>query len=130
MVQENKRLKANEAKAVKMLKESMVKMNELAATNSKLAYTTRLFTEHSTTKKEKVNILKKMDTAKTVRESELMFNMISEGLEKRVLTKKPNIVKDQITEGQKKTNIVKEERTYVDPEQQRLLDVMFYKPEA
>ena len=35
------------------------KLNEVAIFNSNLAYATRLFTEHSTTKKEKINILRR-----------------------------------------------------------------------
>jgi hypothetical protein len=37
------------------------KLNEVAIFNSNLAYATRLFTEHSTTKKEKLNILRRFD---------------------------------------------------------------------
>ena len=39
------------------------KLNEVAVFNSNLAYATRLFTEHSTTKKEKINILRRFDSA-------------------------------------------------------------------
>jgi hypothetical protein len=38
------------------------KLNEVAVFNSNLAYATRLFTEHSTTKKEKINILRRFDS--------------------------------------------------------------------
>jgi hypothetical protein len=37
------------------------KLNEVAVFNSNLAYSTRLFTEHSTTKQEKINILIRFD---------------------------------------------------------------------
>ena len=38
------------------------KLNEVAVFNSNLAYATRLFTEHSTTKNEKINILRRFDS--------------------------------------------------------------------
>ena len=45
------------------------KLNEVAVFNSNLAYATRLFTEHSTSKQEKINILKRFDTVETLKES-------------------------------------------------------------
>ena len=47
-------------KALVLFKE---KLNEVAVFNANLAYATRLFTEHSTTKSEKLNILKRFDSA-------------------------------------------------------------------
>ena len=44
------------------------KLNEVAIFNSNLAYATRLFTEHSTTKDEKVDIIKRFDEAKYIME--------------------------------------------------------------
>ena len=45
------------------------KLNEVAVFNSNLAYATRLFTEHTTTKQEKINILKRFDNVETIKES-------------------------------------------------------------
>lgn len=132
-IRENKRLKSNEVKAVKMLKETMKKLESVATINSQLALTTRLFTEHSTTRKEKESIITKMSKVRTIRESELVFNMLKENLNKRISTKKPIISKVKITEskeGTQKSQVIKEEKTYVDPEQARLLEVMFYKPQG
>jgi hypothetical protein len=42
------------------------KLNEVAVFNSNLAYATRLFTEHSTTKKEKINILRRFDNVENI----------------------------------------------------------------
>jgi len=68
-VSENKFLKEyNELKSKneqykKALKVFKNKLNEVALFNTNLAYVNRLFTEHSTTKKEKMDILKRFDNA-------------------------------------------------------------------
>ena len=128
LLAENKRLKSNEIKAANMLEETMHKMKSLATINSKLAYTTRLFTENSTTKTEKVDVLKKMDTAKTVSECAIVFKMLSESLKKRVTSKKPSISTETLAEAKKTKSVIKEEKAYIDPENQRTLELMNYKP--
>ena len=45
------------------------KLNEVAVFNANLAYATRLFTEHTTTKAEKMEILKRFDTISSITES-------------------------------------------------------------
>jgi len=52
------------------------KLNEVAVFNSNLAYATRLFTEHSTTKQEKLNILKRFDNVDTLKESKNLYQSI------------------------------------------------------
>jgi hypothetical protein len=61
------------------------KLNEVAVFNANLAHATRLFTEHSTTKTEKLEILKRFDTVSTINESKNLFTSIRTELE----TKKP-----------------------------------------
>jgi hypothetical protein len=61
------------------------KLNEVAVFNANLAHATRLFTEHSTTKTEKLEILKRFDTVSTINESKNLFTSIRAELE----TKKP-----------------------------------------
>lgn len=56
------------------------KLNEVGIFNSNLAYATRLFTEHSTTKQEKVNILRRFDTINSVKESKGLYRIIREEL--------------------------------------------------
>jgi len=53
---ENRKLKLNETKSVAALKSMMEQSKKLALVNSNLAYVSRLFTEHVTTKQEKVEI--------------------------------------------------------------------------
>jgi|LauGreDrversion4_2_1035121.scaffolds.fasta_scaffold09242_3 hypothetical protein len=56
------------------------KLNEVAVFNSNLAYSTRLFTEHSTTKQEKINILRRFDNVETIKESKTLYKTIKEEL--------------------------------------------------
>jgi hypothetical protein len=69
-------------KALVLFKE---KLNEVAVFNASLAYATRLFTEHSTTKTEKLNILKRFDSVSTMNESKNLYKTIASEL----TTKKP-----------------------------------------
>ena len=56
------------------------KLNEVAVFNSNLAYATRLFTEHTTTKQEKINILKRFDSVETIKESKNLYHSIKDEL--------------------------------------------------
>jgi hypothetical protein len=62
------------------------KLNEVAVFNANLAYATRLFTEHSTTKQEKMEILKRFDNTSTLKESQTLYKTI-----KTELNSKPTI---------------------------------------
>ena len=56
------------------------KLTEVAVFNSNLAYATRLFTEHTTTKNEKINILKRFDSVETIKESKNLYQVIKDEL--------------------------------------------------
>ena len=56
------------------------KLNEVAVFNSNLAYATRLFTEHSTSKQEKINILRRFDSVETLKESKNLYKSIKDEL--------------------------------------------------
>ena len=56
------------------------KLNEVGMFNSNLAYATRLFTEHSTTKQEKVNILRRFDNVNSLKQSKNLYRVIREEL--------------------------------------------------
>ena len=58
------------------------KLNEVAVFNSNLAYATRLFTEHTTTKHEKINILQRFDSVETIKESKNLYQTIKQELNK------------------------------------------------
>jgi len=102
------------------------KLNEVAIFNSNLAYATRLFTEHSTTKKEKINILRRFDDVETLKESKGLYKSIKEELSK-VDTKSINEsvgakLNKTVTTGSSTTLI--ESKTYENPQFLRMKDLM------
>ena len=109
-------------KALILFKE---KLNEVAVFNANLAYATRLFTEHSTTKQEKLNILKRFDTVSTMNESKGLFNTIKSELG----TKKP--VTESVVEKISNTpstsssqEVLSESKAYEAPQFKRMRDLM------
>ena len=103
-----------------------VKLNEVAIFNSNLAYATRLFTEHSTTKKEKINILRRFDDVETLKESKSLYQSIkgelskteSKPMNESVETK----LNKQVSTGSSTTLI--ESKTYENPQFMRMKDLM------
>jgi hypothetical protein len=102
------------------------KLNEVAVFNSNLAYATRLFTEHTTSKNEKLNILKRFDGVETLKESKNLYKVIKDELS----TSKPQ----QVTESFERTitrtpstgsaiNLI-ESKTYENPQFLRMKDLM------
>ena len=101
------------------------KLNEVAVFNSNLAYATRLFTEHSTSKQEKINILRRFDDVETIKESKNLYNTI-----KNELTSSINNVVTESMEKIEKThssgsaqNLI-ESKTYENPQFMRMKDIM------
>ena len=125
--EENRNLKLNETKSVAALKTMMEQSKKLALVNSNLAYVSRLFTEHVTTKQEKVEILKAFDSAKTINESQKRFKVLNESLSTRTQKKKINVnIKESVDFNQQK--VIKEEKAFVeDPAQANILRLMNYK---
>ena len=102
------------------------KLNEVAIFNSNLAYATRLFTEHSTTKKEKINILRRFDDVETLKESKNLYKSIKDELSK-VDTKSINEsvgakLNKSVSTGSSTTLI--ESKTYENPQFLRMKDLM------
>ncbi len=103
------------------------KLNEVAVFNSNLAYATRLFTEHSTTKQEKINILKRFDNVESLKESKNLYRAI-----KNELNSGSN-VENKINESIERTvktvstgsavNLI-ESKTYENPQFMRMKDLM------
>lgn len=103
------------------------KLNEVAVFNSNLAYATRLFTEHSTTKQEKINILRRFDSAETLKESKTLYKTVKDELSTNSTTK---VVKESLQERIEKTpasgsavNLI-ESKTYENPQFMRMKDLM------
>tara|TARA_R110002020_G_scaffold441072_1_gene651778 strand:- start:1010 stop:2566 length:1557 start_codon:yes stop_codon:yes gene_type:complete len=70
------------------------KLNEVSVFNSNLAYVTRLFTEHSTTKTEKINILKRFDNVASLKDSKGLYKVIKEEFSQT--TKKSNTISEAV----------------------------------
>ena len=100
------------------------KLNEVAIFNSNLAYATRLFTEHSTTKKEKINILKRFDNVETLKESKNLYKSIKNELVSSATVVTESVVnKVQKTPQKGSTNLV-ESKTYENAQFLRMKDLM------
>jgi len=76
LVVENENLKSDYNKLVSALKEYRNKLNDVVVFNSNLTHAVRLFTENTTTKEEKLEIIKRFDEAKTTKESESIYKQI------------------------------------------------------
>jgi hypothetical protein len=103
------------------------KLNEVAIFNSNLAYATRLFTEHSTTKKEKINILRRFDDVETLKESKNLYQSIKGELSKPEIKKSlsesvENRIQKTVSTGSSTTLI--ESKTYENPQFMRMKDLM------
>jgi hypothetical protein len=102
------------------------KLNEVAVFNSNLAYATRLFTEHSTTKKEKINILRRFDSVENLKESKSLYKTIKEELGKtETQSVNENVerkLNNQMTSGSS-TSLI-ESKTYENPQFMRIKDLM------
>lgn len=103
------------------------KLDEVAIFNSNLAYATRLFTEHSTSKQEKINILRRFDSVETIKESKNLYKTIKEELSSET-TKKPmnesigNNIEKSLSTGSA-VNLI-ESKTYENPQFLRMKDLM------
>jgi hypothetical protein len=108
-------------KALVLFKE---KLNEVAVFNANLAYATRLFTEHSTTKQEKLNILKRFDSISSINEAKNLYKSIKTELD----TKKPMtesvVDKISLTPQTSSTEVLSESKAYENPQFRRMKDLM------
>jgi hypothetical protein len=113
---------------VSALKEFRNKLHEVAIFNANLTYAVRLFTENTTSKNEKVNIIKRFDDCKTINESKKLYKTIISELnsnnnkQKRVLDEKINDIKE--TSVSKK--LIKENNVYEHPEMEKIKKLMVY----
>jgi len=101
------------------------KLNEVAVFNSNLAYATRLFTEHTTTKQEKINILRRFDDVETLKESKSLYNSIKNELHnttQNVVTESVGRIEKSPVSGSAQNLI--ESKTYENPQFLRMKDIM------
>ena len=117
-----KKQNAEYKKALVLFKD---KLNEVAVFNANLAYATRLFTEQSTTKQEKLNILKRFDSVSSMSESKGLFNTIKSELgAKTTVTEK---VVDKISNTPSTSSsqqVLAEAKAYENPQFKRMKDLM------
>lgn len=101
------------------------KLNEVAVFNSNLAYATRLFTEHTTTKHEKINIMRRFDNVETIKESKNLYQSIKDelGSVEKPMTKESIVENIDRTPSKGSTNLV-ENKTYENPQFLRMKDLM------
>ncbi len=127
VVSENETLREDYNKMVDALKEFRQKLNEVAVFNSNLTYTVRLFTEHSTTKNEKVDIIKRFDEAKTLKESKNIYKNLVKEVSK---TKSP--IRESIdnklneTKSSSSSTQITESKIYVDPQIEKMKKLWSY----
>ena len=102
------------------------KLNEVAIFNSNLAYATRLFTEHSTTKKEKINILRRFDDVETLKESKNLYKSLKDelgGRESKSINESVAPKLDKTVSTGSSTSLI-ESKTYENPQFLRMRDLM------
>jgi len=122
---ENRQFREKNKEYRQALKVFRNKLNEVAVFNANLAYSTKLFTEHTTTKKEKVNILRRFDGVTTLNESKNLFKSLSSELNSKV-NKLNESVQKTITKtpsGGSSVNLI-ESKTYESPQITRMREIM------
>jgi hypothetical protein len=109
-------------KALVLFKE---KLNEVAVFNANLAYATRLFTEHSTTKQEKLNILKRFDSISTMNEAKNLFNTIKAELGTKTTVTESVVEKiSNAPSTSSSQEVLAEAKAYENPQFKRMKDLM------
>lgn len=118
-------LKEQNAEYKKALGLFREKINEVAVFNANLAYATRLFTEHSTTKKEKMEILERFDSITSMNESKKTYATIKKELDSKTT------VTENVAEKISKTpssssskEMLEESKAYENPQFKRMKDLM------
>jgi hypothetical protein len=121
-VENLKKQNAEYKKALVLFKE---KLNEVAVFNANLAYATRLFTEHSTTKQEKLNILKRFDSISTLNEAKNLFNTIKTELGSKTTVTETVVEKISNTPSTSSSQeVLAESKAYENPQFKRMKDLM------
>jgi hypothetical protein len=106
-----------------------IKLNEVAVFNSNLAYATRLFTEHSTTKQEKINVLRRFDNVESLKESKSLYRAIKSELNsggsssEQKITESIERTVNRSVESGSAANLI-ESKTYENPQFLRMKDLM------
>ena len=121
---ENKSVKAKSKEFKSALKGFRTKIQEVAVFNTNLAYATKLFTEHTTSKEEKINIMRRFDEVETLNESKNLFKQLNSEFSRKTKNITES-VKKKITKAPSKgsTNLI-ESKIYESPQISRIKDMM------
>ena len=101
------------------------KLHEAAVINSSLAKVIKLFTENTTSRNEKINILNRFDKVQTLKESRELYEQISGELNQNVRRDNKNLIASQIVEAKSNNNnmIVETNMLNSSAELQQILDL-------
>lgn len=101
------------------------KLDEAVVINSSLAKATRLFTENSTTREEKINILNRFNRVQTINESRALYEQISAELKNAHSVNNNNLLNKQLTEAKasNRNTIVETNMFDASEELKRILDL-------
>lgn len=96
---------------------------EVAVFTSNLTHAVKLMTEHATTKEEKNQILKRLDEAKTLNESKIIYESLAASY--GTSAKKPAQIDEQLNRTVSSgASAINESTAYKSPELSRMLDLM------
>jgi hypothetical protein len=117
--------KGSETEYKSAIKNLKSQLQEVALFSSNLTYAIKLITENSTTKDEKLNILKRFDLAKNLNESREIFNSLQDQLVSGKIAAK-QVIEDKIMESPKASGSSKlnESTAYQNPQLSRMLDII------
>lgn len=118
-------LKTKNQELTEALKVFRDKLNEVGVFNANLAYATRLFTEHTTTKQEKLNILKRFDGIESLKESKSLYNSIKNeltGSDNKLTETVVNKISSSPQSGSSEKLV--ESKTYENPQIRRIKEMM------
>jgi hypothetical protein len=120
---ENSGLTENFSKIKSTLKEHKEKLYNIAVMNANLGHINKLFVEQSTTKEEKLQIVKKFAQANSIEESKKLFTNLNEEFSNKLDTMSiiENKVSKTITSGASKLT---ESTAYVDPNIEKINRLM------
>lgn len=125
---EVKTLKEEQSKYNDALTESQNLLEQLAVHNTNLLHITKLFTEQTVNKSEKIEIAKQFDNVKTINESKILFEALSKTLPKKESANDVQELKEEMLSQQTtKKEIIKEEKTFNDPDFMRFDQLVRYK---
>jgi hypothetical protein len=122
LVEEFKDVEKEYKAAIKNLKGQL---QEVALFTSNLTYAVKLMTENSTTKDEKLDILKRFDSAKTLTESREVYNSLETLFTSSKTTVKKTI-EERVLETPKASGAtnLNESTAYKNPQLERMLDII------